>query len=79
MYLRERGIYFLPNGRELIAVRVGENGNTSYKLSCRTSSNVIDYEVSADGRLFCEGRLTAWDISNLSDTGRTIDSLTACF
>ena len=76
MYLRDGGIYCLPNGRELVVIRTGENGNTSFKLTC---SNVSDYEVSEDGRLICEGRLTAWDISNLSDTGRTIDSLTACF
>ncbi len=79
MYLRDRGIYCLPNGRELVVIRNGENGNTSYRLCCTTSSNANEYEVSGDGRLFCEGRLTAWDISNLSDTGRTLDSLTACF
>ena len=79
MQLREGGIYCLPNGRELVVTSVGENGSTSYRLSCTNGSAASDYDVSEDGRLFCEGRLTAWDISNLSDTGRTIDSLTACF
>jgi len=79
MHLRDRGIYCLPNGRELVVVRAGENGNSSYRLCCTKSSNTTDYEVSNDGRLLCEGRLTAWDISDLFDTGRTIDSLTACF
>jgi len=72
MHLRDRGIYCLPNGRELVAVRAGENGSTSYRLCCTTNANGGDYELSDDGRLFCEGRLTAWDISNLSDTGRTM-------
>jgi large exoprotein involved in heme utilization and adhesion len=82
MYLRNRGIYCLPNGRELVVIRSGDNGNTSYKLCSTTSTtspNGSGYEVSDDGRLICEGRLTAWDISNLSDTGRTFDSLTAWF
>jgi hypothetical protein len=79
MHLRDRGVYCLPNGRELVVLRTGENGNSSYRLCCTTCANVNDYEVNNDGRLICEGRLTAWDISNLSDTGRTLDSLTACF
>ncbi len=72
MHLRGGGIYCLPNGRELVVIRVGENGSTSYRLSCTNCSDANDYEVSDDGRLICEGRLTAWDISNLSDTGRTM-------
>jgi len=75
MDLRDRGIYCLPNGRELVVMRAGNNGTTSFKLC----STVTNYDVSDDGRLYCEGRLTAWDISDLSDTGRTFDSLTACF
>lgn len=77
MHLRERGIYCLPNGRELVVVRNGENGHVSYKLRCTNCPTTGDYEVSKDGRLFQEGKLTAWDISNLSDTGRSFDSLTA--
>ena len=71
MNLRDRGIYCLPNGRELVVFSSGENGRVSYKLSCATSANATDYEVSDEGRLFCGGRLTAWDIQDLSDTGRT--------
>jgi len=56
-------------------MRAGNNGTTSFKLC----STVTNYDVSDDGRLYCEGRLTAWDISDLSDTGRTFDPLTAWF
>jgi len=68
MDLRVGGIYCLPNGRELIVLCKRQNGRVSYRLSCRTSQ----YEINDDGRLFCDGKLTAWDVSNLSDTGRSV-------
>jgi hypothetical protein len=30
------------------------------------------YEINDEGRLICDGRLTAWDVSNLIDTGRSV-------
>lgn len=68
MSLKVGGIYCLPNGRELIVLGKRENGRVLYRLSCRTG----DYEISDEGRLICDGKLTAWDISNLSDTGRSV-------
>lgn len=68
MELRVGGIYCLPNGRELIVLGRRENGKVSYRLSARTNQ----YEISSDGRLICDGKLTAWDVSNLTDTGRSI-------
>ena len=68
MDLTVGGIYCLPNGRELIVLGRRENGRVSYRLSCRTGN----YEISDDGRLICDGKLTAWDVSNLSDTGRSV-------
>ncbi|HEU4870613.1 MAG TPA: hypothetical protein VFT08_07180 [Pyrinomonadaceae bacterium] len=69
MHLRDRGIYCLPNGRELVVLSNGENGHVKYKLSGTADGS--DYEVSDEGRLLNSGRLTAWDINDLSDTGRT--------
>ena len=69
MHLRDRGIYCLPNGRELVVLSNGENGHVSYRLSGTADGS--DYEVSDEGRLLNSGRLTAWDINDLSDTGRT--------
>jgi len=68
MDLRVGGIYLLPNGRELIVLCRRENGRASYRLSCRTGN----YEITDEGRLTCDGKLTAWDVSNLSDTGRSV-------
>ena len=68
MNLRVGGIYCLPNGRELIVLCRRENGRIYYRLSCKASQ----YEVNEEGRLICDGKLTAWDISSLSDTGRSV-------
>ncbi len=68
MELRVGGVYLLPNGRELIVLGRHENGRTSYRLAYRTNQ----YEVTDDGRLLCDGKLTAWDITNLTDTGRSV-------
>lgn len=66
--IRVGGIYCLPNGRELIVLGKRENGRVSYRLSCRGSR----YEINDEGRLMCDGKLTAWDVSNLTDTGRSV-------
>ena len=68
MELKVGAVYRLPNGRELIALGSRKNGHISYRLSSRDGQ----YEISEDGRLICNGKLTAWDVSNLSDTGRSI-------
>ena len=68
MDLRVGGIYCLPNGRELIVLCKRQNGVVSYRLSGRANQ----YEISDEGRLICEGKLTAWDVSNLTDTGRSV-------
>ena len=65
---RVGGVYSLPNGRELIVLGKRENGRVLYRLSCGTSQ----YQVGDEGRLICDGKLTAWDISNLSDTGNSV-------
>jgi hypothetical protein len=68
MNLRVGGIYCLPNGRESIVLCRRESGRISFRLSCRTGN----FEINDDGRLICDGKLTAWDVSNLSDTGRSV-------
>jgi hypothetical protein len=68
MELKVGGVYCLPNGRELIVLCKRQNGRVSFRLSGGTSQ----YEITDEGRLLCEGKLTAWDVSNLSDTGRSV-------
>ena len=68
MDLRVGGIYCLPNGRELIVLCKRQNGKVSYRLS----GGANYYEISDEGRLICDGKLTAWDVSNLRDTARSV-------
>lgn len=68
MNLKERAIYQLPNGRELFARVTDEMRAALYNLS---ASEAGEYTVDPEGRLLFNGQLTAWDIDDLSDTGRT--------
>jgi len=71
MILRERGIYCLPNGRELVVLRNDDQGSVLYGLVSFEQLEMDEFLVNEAGRLVCQGKLTAWDTSNLSDTGRT--------
>ena len=69
--LRERGIYCLPNGRELVVLRNNDECSVLYDpVSCERFE-MSEFLVNQAGRLVYQGKLTARDISNLSDTGRT--------
>jgi len=71
MILRERGIYRLPNGRELVVLRNSEEGSVLYGPCCCKPVEKGEFLVNEAGRLVCQGTLTAWDVSNLRDTGRS--------
>jgi hypothetical protein len=68
MDLKERSIYQLPSGRELVARLNRENKVVLYNLS---ASEPGEYELNAQGRLLFNGKLTAWEMADLLDTGRT--------
>ena len=70
MSLREQGIYCLPNGRELV-VRERTNGGSEFRLSGWGHFEASEYVVNDSGRILAQGKLTAWDIKDLTDTGRT--------
>jgi hypothetical protein len=71
MILREQGIYCLPNGRELVVLRNDDEGSVLYgQVGCERF-DMGEFLLNQEGRLVYQGKLTAWDISNLSDTGRT--------
>jgi hypothetical protein len=70
MSLRERGIYCLPNGRELVVLEKNGNGE-GLRLAGWGHFELTEYLVSESGRLLAHGKLTAWGVSDLSDTGRT--------
>ncbi len=71
MILRVRGIYALPNGHELIVIRNDAQGSVLFGPVSFKRFEMHEFLVNLAGRLVCQGKLTAWDISNLSDTGRS--------
>lgn len=69
--LRERGIYVLPNGKELVVSGEGRSPGILFILRGWDPFESAEYEVNEAGRLIAQGKLTAWDIQHLQDTGRT--------
>jgi hypothetical protein len=69
MSLREQGIYCLPNGRELV-VREKTGAGNEFRLSGWGHFEASEYVVNDAGRILAQGKLTAWDIKDLTDTGR---------
>lgn len=67
MDIKERAIYQLPNGRELVADATMENQAVLYNLS---ASEPGHYQLNAEGRLVFNGQLTAWAKDDLLETGR---------
>jgi hypothetical protein len=67
MNLKDRAIYQLPNGRELVACRTCDNETLLFSVSA-TESGL--YELNSEGRLLLDGRLTAWERNDLLETGR---------
>jgi hypothetical protein len=71
MTLRERGIYVLPNGKELVVSGPGNAPGIRFRLRGWEHYEAAEYEVNDAGRLIAQGKLTAWDIQHLRDTGKT--------
>lgn len=71
MNLRDRGIYCLPNGRELVVLGRSGQGITEFRLGGWVHFELSEYVLNEAGRLMAHGKLTAWDIKDLTDTGRT--------
>ena len=67
MELKQGAVYRLPNGRELVAYLTGGDRAILYNL---TASEPGKYELNSEGRLLLNGRLTAWGVNELFDTGR---------
>jgi len=67
MNLKDRVIYQLPNGRELVACLSCDNETLLFSVS---SSESGLYELNSDGRLLCAGQLTAWHVDDLLETNR---------
>jgi hypothetical protein len=72
MDLRDGCIYRLPNGRELVALVSQRRTTLLYEVG---EPDKIQYALNAAGRLTFQGRLTAWSVADLVDTGRTDNDL----
>lgn len=70
MKLKDRAIYQLPNGRELIACLTPHQQIVLLGNSASASGL---YELNSDGRLLADGQLTAWQMDDLLDTGRVAE------
>lgn len=70
--LRERGIYRLPDGEELVA-SVARGGYALYNPLVWKRYGLPDYLVDAKGRLTRMGQSTSLTTEELIDTGQTAD------
>ena len=67
MNLKDRAVYRLPNGRELVATLTCDDKIVLFSLS--TSESGL-YELNSAGRLLVDGQLTAWQSDDLLETDR---------
>ena len=67
MNLKDRAVYRLPNGRELVAYMTCDNETLLFSVSASESGL---YKVNSNGRLLCDDQLTAWQRDDLLETGR---------
>jgi hypothetical protein len=74
--LRERGIYRLPDQREFVVCRSGdESGYLLYTPDAWQRYGMADYRAQVNGRILSRGFVTRWRLEDLRDTGRTADQL----
>ena len=69
--LRERGVYRLPGGREIVATGCGGEELCLYQIQTYESFGLAEYLVNAEGEILEDGRPTGWRLEDLTDTGRT--------
>jgi hypothetical protein len=72
--LRERGIYTLPDGRELVVHMAFRGGYILYTPSAWEFFGISTFRTDADGTISSNGPTSHWNIRDLSDTGRTARS-----
>jgi hypothetical protein len=71
--LRERGIYRLPDGEELVASVARGGSYALYDPQVWKRYGVPDYIIDAQGRMTRLGQSTILTVEDLIDTGRTAD------
>ena len=71
--LRERGVYRLPDGEELVASVARGGGYALYDPQVWKRYGVPDYLIDAKGRVTRMGQSTILTAEDLIDTGQTAD------
>jgi hypothetical protein len=71
--MRERGVYLLPDGRELIASGSGGFFKLYDPLAWKYLGPPL-YEIRDETRLTCFGRPTPWRITDLVDKQQTAEN-----
>lgn len=72
--LRERGIYSLPEGGELVAHTVSPGAYVLYTPVAWEYFGLHAYESDGRGNIHLHGRSTRWQLKDLIDTRRTARS-----
>ena len=72
--LRERGIYTLPEGGEVVAHQVFSGGYFLYTPVAWEFFGTYVYDSDGRGNIHLHGRSTRWQITDLTDTRRTARS-----
>ena len=75
LFLRELGVYSLPDGREFVAQATGAEGYSLYTLQAWKTFGMAEYRIHADGRILSKGTPTKWSVEDLRDTRRSVKYL----
>lgn len=71
--LRERGIYRLPDGQEVVATRCAGEDYCLYAVEAWRAFQMAEYLLGGDGRIIRGGEPTGWQARDLTDIGRTAE------
>lgn len=76
--IKERGVYLLPDGREMIASGSGGFFKLYDPLAWKYLGPPL-YEIRDEARLTCFGRPTPWRVADLVDQRQTAPSRSHVF
>lgn len=69
--VRERGIYRLPDGQEVVATCCAGDEYCLYTVGAWRAFGMAEYLLSEESRIIRKGEPTGWQAQDLTDTGRT--------
>jgi hypothetical protein len=69
--LRERGIYRLPDGQELVVTECSPGKYCAYTVRAWRAFGLAEFLLSEGGEILKGGGPTGWRVEDLSDTGET--------